>query len=140
MDYKKSVSFLFALLVFSTQTGYALNIHYCGDRIAEISLAHMSTNCEMMESPKNSKDPLKKEFSKKSCCEDDLLLFQNHEYQKEHLEVFPKLIDLDVAILLPLNNIYCEAFFASEVFSKYNPPPLRSDKLFLLQKSFIFYG
>ena len=140
MDYKKSVSFLFALLVFSTQTGYALNIHYCGDRIAEISLAHMSTNCEMMESPKNSKDPLKKEFSKKSCCEDDLLLFLNHEYQKEHLEVFPKLIDLDVAILLPLNNIYCEAFFASEIFSKYNPPPPRSDKLFLLQKSFIFYG
>ena len=140
MDYKKSVSFLFALLVFSTQTGYALNIHYCGGRIAEISLAHMSTNCEMMESPKNSKDPLKKEFSKKSCCEDDLLLFQNHEYQKEHLKVFPKLIDLDVTILRPLNNIYCEAFFASEVFSKYNPPPPKSDKLFLLQKSFIFYG
>ena len=139
MNSKKLVSFLLAFLVFSTQIGYALNIHYCGDRIAEISLAHFSANCGM-ESQKNSEEPLKKEFSKKSCCKDDLILFQNYEYQKEDLEGFSKLIDFKAVIQLSLYNYDYKTLFFSKVFSNWNPPPPKFDKLFLSHKSFIFYG
>ena len=63
MKMKSLVSFFLALLIFGTRVGYALNVHYCGDRIAEISLAYTTENCGM-ESDKEDTDPLKTGFSK----------------------------------------------------------------------------
>ena len=139
MNYRRLMSFLLALIIFLTQIGFALNIHYCGDRIAEISLAHFSANCEM-DSLINSMDTVEKEFSKKTCCKDDLLLFQNHEYQKDHLEAFPEMTDLIVEFHPQLYNFNWKTPFVSKVFSKWNPPPPKSERLFLLLMSFIFYG
>ena len=54
MKIKQLVCFTLAVLIFGTRVGYALNVHYCGDHIAEVSLAFISYNCEM-ESHQNSK-------------------------------------------------------------------------------------
>ena len=90
MKIKSLVSLFLTLTILGTRVGYALNIHYCKDKIAKISLAYNSSNCNM-ESNFGPKAHSENEFTKKSCCEDDIQLFQNHEPQKIDQENFLKI-------------------------------------------------
>jgi len=139
MKIKQLVCFTLAVLIFGTRVGFALNIHYCGDHIAEVSLAFISSNCEM-ESHQNSKISSKTEISKKSFCKDNTVLFQNQQHQKVNLEAIQKLTAINTSILLPLHSLDSKLILISKVFPNWNPPPPKSDKLFLTQQSFIFYG
>ena len=139
MKIKQLVCFTLAVLIFGTRVGYALNVHYCGDHIAEVSLAFISSNCEM-ESHQNSKISFKTEISKKSFCKDNTVLFQNQQYQKVSLESFQKVIAINASILFPIYSFESKLILISKVFLNWNPPPPKSDKLFLIQQSFIFYG
>lgn len=139
MKMKSLVSFFLALLIFGTRVGYALNVHYCGDHIAEISLAYTPENCGM-ESDKEDTNPLKTGFSKKSCCKDDTLLFQNHEPQKVQLEAALKVINFNAKFPLPVYNLDLKPISVAETLFNWDPPPPQIDKLFLAQQSFVFYG
>tara|TARA_B100001057_G_C22322532_1_gene746281 strand:- start:268 stop:639 length:372 start_codon:yes stop_codon:yes gene_type:complete len=74
----------------ATRVGYALNVHYCEDKIAKISLAYNSTNCNM-ESNFQSKSISGNELTKKLCCEHNIQLFQNHELQRIKQDNFLKI-------------------------------------------------
>ena len=139
MKIKQLVCFTLAVLIFGTRVGYALNVHYCGDHIAEVSLAFISSNCEM-ESHQNSKISFKTEISKKSFCKDNTVLFQNQQHQKVNLEAVKKVTAINTSILLPVYSLDSKLILISKVFTNWNPPPPKSDKLFLIQQSFIFYG
>ena len=139
MKIKQLVCFTLAILILGTKVSYALNVHYCGNHIAEVSLAFISAKCEM-ESHQNSKIPFKTEVSKKSCCKDNTLLFQNQQYQKVNIESVQKVIDINASILFPIYSFESKLILISKVFTNWNPPPPKSDKLFLIQQSFIFYG
>ena len=119
--------------------GYALNVHYCGDRIAEVSLAFTPENCGM-ESDQEETDPLKSTFSKKSCCKDDTLLFQNHEPQKVQLEAAPKIKSFKAVLVLLVFDLDLKLILVAEELFHWDPPPPQIDKLFLAQQSFVFYG
>ena len=77
MNPNRIFSLLLAILILGTRVGFALNIHYCGNTIAEISLAYNPQNCGM-ENEEESQAEQKTSFSEKSCCEDEVVLFQNH--------------------------------------------------------------
>ena len=139
MKIKQLVCFTLAILILGTKMSYALNVHYCGNHIAEVSLAFISAKCEM-ESHQDSKIPFKTEVSKKSCCKDNTLLFQNQQYHKVNLESVKKVTANNTSILLPVYSLDSKLILISKVFSNWNPPPPKSDKLFLTQQSFIFYG
>ena len=47
---------------------------------------------------------------------------------------------INTSILLPVYSLDSKLILISKVFSNWNPPPPKSDKLFLTQQSFIFYG
>ena len=47
MKMKQLVSLFLAFLIFGTRVGFALNVHHCGDRIAEISFAQNPLKCGM---------------------------------------------------------------------------------------------
>ena len=47
--------------------GFAVNIHYCGNSIAEISIAYNPRKCDMGDGVYNQTSN-KTSFSKKSCC------------------------------------------------------------------------
>ena len=51
-----------------------------------------------------------------------------------------KVTAINTSILLPVYSLDSKLILISKVFSNWNPPPPKSDKLFLTQKSFIFYG
>ena len=93
MNKKQYLSFTLALLIMSTRVGFALNIHYCGHQIAEISLASNPSNCGM-EIDQDYQLPEHTSFSKTPCCKDQTLLFQNNEPQKFETESKNFCIDL----------------------------------------------
>ena len=139
MKIKQLVCFTLAILILGTKVSYALNVHYCGNHIAEVSLAFISAKCEM-EYHQDSKVPFKTEVSKKSFCKDNTVLFQNQQHQKVNLEAVKKVTAINTSILLPVYSLDSKLILISKVFSNWNPPPPKSDKLFLTQQSFIFYG
>ena len=117
MKIKSLLSLFLALAILGTRVGYALNIHYCKDKIAKISLAYSPSDCNM-DSNFDPKDNLENEFTKKSCCEDDIQLFQNHEPQK-----------IDQENLLKISVI-------ENVFLRYSN--FKTLKLHLLSKAYFF--
>ena len=140
MKIKSLVSLFLTLTILGTRVGYAINIHYCKDKIAKISLAYNYSKCNM-EYNFDPKDNLENEIIKKSCCEDDIQLFQNHEPQKIDQENFLKITiienvffrDSDFKTLK--SNLLSKAYLFNSL-----SPPTKTCKLFLKHNSFIFYG
>ena len=140
MKIKSLVSLYLTLIILTTRVGYALNIHYCDDKIAKISWAYNSSNCGMESNFDSKLNPIDK-LTKKSCCEDEIQLFQNHEPQKIDQEYFLK-VSFIMCIPLRYSNVKT---LKSNFLSKFNifkPPssPTKTCKLFLKNNSFIFYG
>lgn len=138
MNSKQLISLILSFLMLGTKVSYALNIHYCGEQIAEVTFAYSEANC-YMEKQKNHKAYLETKISKKSCCNDSTVLFQNHEPQKTDLEVFHETTILKTITFFPFYTSDLRLSLVSKGFSKWKPPPPKSDKLFLFQGSFIFY-
>ena len=140
MKIKSLVSLFLTLTILATRVGYALSVHYCEDKIAKISLAYNSSNCNM-ESNFDSKSYPRIEFTKKSCCEDEIQLFQNHEPQKIDQENFLKITIVEDVFFRDLNfktlklNLLSKAYLFNSLSH-----PTKTCKLFLKNNSFIFYG
>ena len=136
---KQSISLILALLVMSTRVGFALNVHYCGHQIANISLASNPSNCGM-EMEQNNHLSKQTSFSKTPCCKDQTLLFQNLEPQKVEAEsnlVFFGLERIFCGEVLTLHSI---PVVKNVLYSEWSPPPPGNQKIFLLNLSFVFYG
>ena len=129
MNIKSLVSLFLTLIILTTRVGYALNVHYCNDKIAKISLAYNSSNCGM-ESNFDSKLNTLDKLTKKSCCEDEIQLFQNHEPQKIDQEDFLKVtIIKNISLDIWISNSKITFFLSSILF---NPLlPHKTCKLFL---------
>ena len=140
MKIKSLVSLFLALTILGTRVGYALNIHYCKDKIAKISLVYSSSNCNM-DSNFDPKAYSEDEFTKKSCCEDDIQLFQNHEPQKIDQENLLKISVIENVFFRDSNFKTLKLHLLSKayIFNSLSPPE-KTCKLFLKNNSFIFYG
>ena len=138
MNKKQYVSLILALILMSTRIGFAINVHYCGHQIAEISLASNPFGCGM-EIVQDKRLPNHTNFSKTPCCKDQILLLQNNEPQK--FEINSNLVFFWIEKVIQSESL----FEVSTLFSKIafnieysNPPP--RNKIFLLNHSFIIYG
>jgi len=138
MKMKRLFSIFLAFLLLGTRVGFALNVHYCGDHVANVSLAYSPENCGMEEG-KEKQTTNAIAFSKKSCCEDDVLLFQNHEPQKTHSEVQIKEVPLYVLATVPVDKLENPVLSVVLQPAHWIPPP-GPDKLFLLQHALVFYA
>ena len=137
MKSKRFFSLILALLVFGTRVGFALNIHYCDQEIASISLANNPIDCGMQGETRNQGEGIK--VSKSLCCKDQVTLFQNHEPQKTDTVtkiecVTEKLFAVSIA------SVELEAFLMPSIKTNWGPPPRSKKNLFTLYHSFIFYG
>jgi hypothetical protein len=138
MNINKIFSLLLATLILGTRVGFALNIHYCENTIAEISIAYNPQNCGM-ENEEESQTEHKTSFSKKSCCEDKVFLFQNQEPQKHQTEFLSQEVLFTKNALTPIETLQQLDITEIEKFSIWCPP-IVSKKLFLIHQSFVFYG
>ena len=137
MNRYKIFSLFFAALIFGTRVGFAVNIHYCGNSIAEISIAYNPQKCDMGDGA-YSQTSDKTSFSKKSCCADEVFLFQNHEPQKNQTEFHSQELSFIKDTLLPSQLLEQINIVKVEKFSIWYPPP-ESGKLFLINQSLVFY-
>ena len=127
---------LLLLLFVQSKIGMALNFHYCGDHLAKISFAFNPEGCGMESSKLEASNAVN--FSQKSCCSDDLQVFQSTEDITILDHVHAVSIDVEVPVY---KNIYndLEVLSSQQIKLKLRPP-LRRSNLFLLYSSFVFYG
>ena len=64
MKIKSLVSLFLTLIILTTRVGYALNVHYCDDKIAKISLAYNSSKCGMESNFDSELNPIDKLINK----------------------------------------------------------------------------
>ena len=126
---------LLLLLFVHSKMGMALNLHYCGDHIALISLAYSPKGCGM-EMIKNQKTE-GFSFSQKSCCSDALEIFQSIEDISIADEA--KGLDLDI-FSPPIQGIRKLPVLAYNQKIQLNKrPSLLQRQLFTLYGSYVFY-
>jgi hypothetical protein len=138
MNKKQYVSLILALILMSTRIGFAINVHYCGHQIAEISLASNPFGCGM-ETDQDKRFSKHTNFSKTPCCKDQILLLQNNEPQKFEIDSNLVLFGIEKSIqsecLFEVPTLFSN--IASKI--KYTTPPPKN-KIFLLNHCFIIYG
>ena len=138
MNKKQYVSLILALLLMSTRIGFAINVHYCGHQIAEISLASNPFGCGM-ETDQDKRFSKHTNFSKTPCCKDQILLLQNNEPQK--FEIDSNLVFFGIEKAIQSESLFeVPALFSNVAFKiEYTTPPPKN-KIFLLNHCFIIYG
>lgn len=128
MRLKKCTSLLLAFLLLASNIGFAFNVHYCGGKIASVSL-DIST----------SKSCCAKTEKKSSCCKDKIVQF---EKKSDHSTV--KFFFFQFAFPAVIQDFQSVSFFSipnfksSQINSYYadaNAPPL-----FKLYQQYIFYS
>jgi hypothetical protein len=104
----KKAGVLFLVLMYAiTSTGFALNLHYCGNRVADVKINAPAKSCIK---------PMAK--SKMKCCKDtklDVKVKDSHESQP--VSFLPKLSPVDVPrsafedFILPVHQMLLDLFF-----------------------------
>lgn len=131
----KQLRVIFLLLLFlHSKVGVALNVHYCGGHVASISSAFSPENCGM-EKPKPVNDHLK--FSSKHCCDDDLIVQQNENDQKQPDQDQQLYIGTTAKTQFQILSIIGLKEQASSL-TVYRPPP--KAKYYQLYCAYTFYG
>ena len=125
------VKILFVLLFFiQSRIAHGINIHYCGNLVADLSYLHDAKGCDMH----NSKSEKDCHISQKTCCLDKVLVYDKNQIENESIS------------FSLFNSVKDQFIFGDFLFENKNillpipefPPP----KLPVFKKncSFIFYG
>jgi hypothetical protein len=132
MDLKKCTGLFLAFLLLVSNIGFAFDVHYCGDKIASVSL-----NTAASASPE--KKCCGSSEKKSSCCKDKVVRFEKKS-DNATLKIFFFQLDFPAVIqgfnpiaFLPVSN-----FKSNQITSYYadaNAPPL-----FKLYSQYIFYS
>jgi len=72
MKIKKHICILLAFLILVSNVGFAFNVHYCGDKIASVSLSSAKPSVEQKERGCCQEKAVKKE----SCCKDKKIVLK----------------------------------------------------------------
>ena len=76
------VKILFILLFFiQSRIAHGINIHYCGNLVADLSYLHNAEGCNMH----NSKSDKDCHISQKTCCLDKVLVYDKNQIENESI-------------------------------------------------------
>ena len=125
------IKILFILLFFiQSRIAHGINIHYCGNLVADFSYLHDAEGCDMH----NFKPEKDYHVSQKSCCHDKVLVYDKNQTKTES-----KIVTL-------FNKEFIQTFFGyiyildRYIFykiPKFHPPKI---PVFKINCSFVFYG
>ncbi len=131
----RQVRILLLLLLFlHSKIGVAINIHYCGDHIAEISWFFDAKGCGMETPQLPSTDQT--QFSASECCADETILEQDTNnqihYDFDTINAVPLLVSYDEIqkSVVPTSQIVIKVFA--------RPPPKRPQ--YKLNCAYLVYG
>ena len=119
-----SATILSFIVMFSSMS-FAIDEHFCGSRLMDVSYFGNADNCGMDEIDMSSDISA---FKKNNCCKDQITLLQSSIFHKE------KLINLqntDIEISLPETSCYSVFYKNSSLKLKYykdfSPPDIAKD-------------
>lgn len=128
MQFKKVTSIFLMVLILFSNLGLAVNIHYCHDRIASISLAYQEKEACVQETKTEKKCCAAKKQEKK-CCSNSVV-----KAEKKYDNVLVQSLQLDLpAFILPAVQIPVFFFENEEIiiqqewlyfYCDSNAPPL----------------
>lgn len=140
MKINKHISILIAFLILVSNVGFAINVHYCKDKISSVTLAYkIEDSCDNHHKESEKKCCAASGESHESCCTDDIVKLQDNTDN-----VIVKSFQLDLAQFCTINEwksliSFTEAYrIKRDIPSFYwetNAPPL-----FKLYCSYIFYA
>jgi len=126
----KLTAVFFSFLMLFSASGWQLNLHYCGDKIASVALKSGHDSCKMDDESachkpeKKAKSCCEKETPKpeKKCCHDKLVKYQStDDYQPQ---VKQQLVVKATELLFGF-ELFTETFEPETTFQKVfeDPPP-----------------
>jgi hypothetical protein len=133
MKIKKHISVLLAILILVSNIGVAFNVHYCGDKIASVSL---KSDFQTTSTEENCCGVFKK---KASCCKDKVVHFQK---KSENTTLSPICILSDFTLFIEewkpflfSKKVHFKSQSSNSYYCDAHAPPL-----FKLYHQFIFYA
>ena len=133
MKIKKLISFSLAFLLLISNIGLAFNVHYCGDKLASITLSSVISNKQLEDCC------LKNQTKKECCCKNKVVNFQKKS-DNIILKVFSFNVPFYFLISEGQNLIFSSLenyilFQSTSYFCDSNAPPF-----FKLCNQYIFYA
>lgn len=130
--FTKLSSIILAILVLFSTFSFAVEAHYCGDFLMDISITGDTENCGMkME---------KKSFSKKkNCCKDEVITAEG----QDELQQFNELkLNFDkqqfiTAFLISYQDLFVEKTTKNTFYKDFSPPDIPKDYQVLYQSFLI---
>jgi hypothetical protein len=123
---RKSGIILLTVFYFIVATGFAINVHYCGGKLKEISLTQTEECCC---------GPKKKA---KGCCDEKTVVCKIKDNQKTAPKTtIPSISSKEITAACTLLNflIFAPDTFQTEL-KRSHPPDRHSDAVFLLNRNF----
>lgn len=134
MKCKKGIGLLLALLILVSNVGLAFSMHYCGGKLASVSIQIPSSSHQQMTSC-----CAKKAVEKDSCCKNKKVEI---EKKSDHATLKAFSFDPYVACIVSINRLpivlESTSFVTKSIASYYcdaNAPPL-----FKLYSQYVFYA
>ena len=141
MNFKKHISFILAVFLLVSNTGFAIDVHYCGDKIAYIKPVFFKNSESISQEDKGCCPPKANSILNKkgSCCKDKVVHFQKKSgkvtlnsisFQPDFVYLFEEWNSIIISKTpnfekSSITSYYCDA----------NAPPL-----FKLYHQYIFYA
>ena len=125
---KRIVSILMIVLLLSSQVGLAYGTHFCAGKEvkSKVILGHEHLECGMEFSPKSCDEPNETHFSKKLCCENELISPQVED-DMQPVKTTKNLNPVFVQALVHTLLIQLTADIESPRFAEYSPPWISFD-------------
>jgi hypothetical protein len=141
MNVKKNISFILALFLLVCNTGFTIDVHYCGDKIAFINpILFKNSNAIIQQEitccSRKAKDSINK---KASCCKDKLVHFQKKSGKVPlnpisfQSDIFFLVAEWGSIIISKVSNF--ESISITTFYCNANAPPL-----YKLYHQYIFYA
>jgi hypothetical protein len=125
---KKQGALLLALLYIITVAGFALNLHYCGDHVADVQINAPAKACNA---------PMTK--SKMNCCKDSKLDVKvKDDHQKESTSFFSRLFVFEFPKFPFADFLFSAQSPSSESPADRGPPDISAKGIAVFIKNCIF--
>ena len=119
-----SATILSFIVMFSSMS-FAIDEHFCGSRLMDVSYFGDADNCGMDEIDMSSDISA---FKKNNCCKDQITLLQSSIFNKEK---FINLQHVDAEVLFFKANSYLGAYkdiaIEIEYYTDFSPPDIAQD-------------
>lgn len=122
MNFRKHIGITLAFLILAANMGFAINVHYCHDEVASVSIAYkLEESCTHHAEEKKACCAAGAEDDHKHCCKDDFVKLQDDKADN----IIVKSLQLDL-------GTFCHA-------GDWKPVPSYSEVPLLAQQNASFY-